>query len=61
MKCFFRETEAPEQAALCHNEMANLYEKLQNSALEIRHLVYAAHLFEKARITRHEMAMTGFI
>ena len=49
----------PEQAAMCHRELSNLYEKVQNGPAEQRHLVKAADLFHKARMTRHNMAMSG--
>uniref|UniRef100_A0A915ENL0 Phosphatidylinositol-glycan biosynthesis class X protein n=1 Tax=Ditylenchus dipsaci TaxID=166011 RepID=A0A915ENL0_9BILA len=50
------EAEMPEQAAACHKEISLLYEKLQNSPAERRHLIKAAHLYHTARMVRHNMA-----
>ncbi|KAI1730614.1 hypothetical protein Ddc_03321 [Ditylenchus destructor] len=52
------EAEMPEQAAMCHRELSSLYEKVQNGPAEQRHLVKAADLFHKARMTRHNMNMS---
>ncbi|KAH7709732.1 transcription initiation factor TFIID subunit 5 [Aphelenchoides avenae] len=47
--------EMPEHAALCHREIANIYEKTNNPLLRRTHLLKAAHLFHAGRMLRHGM------
>lgn len=45
----------PEHAALCHREIANIYEKTSNPLQQRVHLLKAAQLFHAARMLRHGM------